>query len=226
MKTAYVKECPDWSFPCEYESEHRFDLGDFVKPDTRFGRFFRRNAVLLVGLAVLVLWTWTIGTICYHNGKVDATERLTEQYEAEIESAVQAVRDEYAAKRFLSGEASREAAMQSDAAWVAKMLYGIKDNSEKDLRTAVWCVLNRVDSKWYPNSVEEVCCQASQWMGFSADNPVLTDLKNLAYEEIAQWYEGERPVGVEYVYLYWTPTKVTLRDAFQDGSTTNYWRHD
>lgn len=225
MKAEFVNEVPSWAFPAEFESEHRFNISDYVAPNTRFGRFMRKNAILLVGLAILILWTWAIATISYHNGKVDAREELTAEYEAKMEAAVNAVHEEYAAKRFTADDASRQAAMNAEAGWIAKVLYGMKDNNEKDLRTAVWCVLNRVDSKWYPNSVEGVCMQSSQWMGFSADNPVLTDLKNLALEELEEWYEGERPVGTEFVYLFWSPTKVTLRDNFQDGSNTNYWRY-
>ncbi len=224
----YIDEVPSWAFPMinddEYAEEHKPCLNDIVK-NAKNRSFIRRNGILLCGLALLVLWTWTIATIAYHNGKVDATEQLTADYEQQIEEAVQAVREEYAAQRFTADEASRQAAMQMEATWISKVLYGIKDNNEKDLRTAVWCILNRVDSKWYPNSVQEVCEQNAQWMGFSADNPVLTDLKNIALDELEEWYSGERPVGIEYVYLFWSPTKVTLRDQFQDGSQTNYWRY-
>lgn len=220
-----MTEVPSWAWPAEYEAEHRPCLNDYVKND-RSRRFIKRNGILLMALAGLVIWTWAIATIAYHNGKADATEKLTADYEQQIESAVQAVKDEYAAKRFLSGEASRQAAMSAEAGWIAKVLYGMKDNSVRDLRTATWCILNRVDSAWYPDSVQGVCEQKQQWMGYSADNPVLTDLKDLAMGELEQWYEGERPVGAEFVYLYWTPQKVTLRDQWQDGSNTSYWRAD
>lgn len=215
---------PSWAFPEQVEVENKPRLSDYINTSTRSGQFVKRNGILIAVLLGMTIWTWTVTTIARHNAVAETTERLTIEYEAKIEAAEQAVRDEYAAKRFVSGEASRQAAMAADAGWIAKMLYGIKDNSEADLRTAVWCVLNRVDNTWYPNSVQGVVEQKDQWMGYSGDNPVLTDLKDLALEEVEKWYEGERPVGIEFVYLYWTPTKVTLRDSWQDGSTTNYWR--
>ena len=220
---SYIDECPSWSFPEVYEAEHKPCLRDYIK-DERAQNFIRKNGFLLIALLALVIWTWTTTTIAYHNGVVDTREELTAQYEAEKAAAVQAVHDEYAAKRFLTGEASRQAAMAEDATWIAKVLYGMKDNSAQDLRTAVWCILARVDNPWYPDSVEEVCRQKDQWMGFSDTNPVLTDLKDLAMGELDEWYDGERPVGPEFVYLYWTPQKITLRDSWTDGSTTNYWR--
>ena len=225
MKPSFVNECPDWSFPAEYETEHRFSISDHIRPDTKFGRFVRRNAILLVALVGLILWTWAVHAISYHNAVVDTTEKLTAEYDAKIEEAVNAVHEQYAAQRFTADEASRQVAMNAEAGWIAKVLYGIRDNNEKDLRTAVWCILARVDNPWYPNSVQEVCEQKQQWMGYSGDNPILTNLKNIALEELEVWYTGERPVGDEFVYLYWTPTKVTLRDSFTDGSTTNYWRY-
>ena len=121
MKASFVNERPVWSFPEEYESEHRFSLSDHVKPDTRFGRFVRRNAILLVGLAALIIWTWATTAIAYHNGKADATEELTAQYEQEKSEAVQAVHDYYAAKSFTSGEASRNAAISAEAKHLARI---------------------------------------------------------------------------------------------------------
>ncbi len=228
MKRLYASDSEnfDWAWPQEFRAEEaRPRLTSGLKGDGFGARFLRRNGLLLVALAALVLWTWTVRTIAWHNAVEETTEELTAAFELEKEAAVQAVRDEYAAARFLSGEASRQAAMAAEAGWIAKVLYGMKDNTQNDLKTAVWCILNRADNAWYPDSVQGVCEQKQQWMGYSADNPVLTDLKDLALEELSVWHAGERPVSQEYVYLYWTPQKVTLRDSFTDGSTTNYWRY-
>lgn len=219
-----IVEISEWAYPQEIESEHRPSLSDYIKTDTKTGQFLKRNGILLIALIGLCIWTWTVTAIAAHNARIDTTNELNAIHQQELEEAVQAVRDEYAAQRFMADEASRQAQMQLEATWISKVLYGIKDNSERDLRTAVWCVLNRVDNKWYPNSVEEVCTQSSQWMGFNSDNPVLTDLKNIAFAELQTWYSGERPVGTEFVYLWWSPTKITLRDQWQDSSSTNYWR--
>lgn len=226
MKSAYVKECPDWSFPCEYESEHRFSVSDYVKPNTRFGRFFRRNAVLLVGLAVLVLWTWTIGTICYHNGVVDATEQLTEQYEAEIAKAVQATKDEIAAATFLSGDASKQAQMEREARLIAQAMDGIKTITERedDLRTYAWNILFRVSDPGYPSSVAEVVAQPNQYMGFAENNPVVTEKYRVAMETVEDFYAGNWPTTGKFLYAEWdSKGKVILRDTYLAGRDTEYW---
>jgi hypothetical protein len=69
-----------------------------------------------------------------------------------------------------------EALLDSEAQAVAKVLYGVKDNSEEDLKTYVWCVLNRVDSADYPDTLADVIGQPKQWMRYSEDNPVLENL--------------------------------------------------
>ena len=52
-----------------------------------------------------------------------------------------------------------------------------------------------------PDSVKAVCQQVSQWIGYSDDNPVLTNLYNLAIEELTIWHNNYRPVSKDYVYM-------------------------
>lgn len=119
-----------------------------------------------------------------------------------------------------------EMLLESESEALARVLYGIKGNSTDDLKTACWCVLNRVDNALYPNSVEEVVAQKNQWVGYSDDNPVLDSLYKIAREQLEVWHDGtRRPVSSEFVYLNWTPFKVTLRDRWEEKSGTEYWRY-
>ncbi len=120
----------------------------------------------------------------------------------------------------------RELLRTQQAQALARMLYGIRDNSEQDLRTACWCVFNRVDSEGYPNTIEEVVSQPQQWVGYSADSPVLAELYRIAVQELDAWQNGTtRPVGTEYVYMAWSPSRVVLRDTWAESSWTNKWRY-
>lgn len=216
---AALSESLRWWFGAEGGKE-RIRMPD--RPEVK--RFFKRYGIALAGILLLMLYTLAVRAVTAHTVRKEVTEQLTAEYETRIEETLQAYKDEQQAAYFLSGEASRKAAMAEDAAWIAKVLYGVRDNSTEDLRTAVWCILARVDNPYYPDSVREVCEQKGQWMGFGSDNPVLTNLKQIALEELETYYAGERIVGQEYVYLYWTPTEITLRDAWKDGSGTHYWR--
>ena len=130
---------------------------------------------------------------------------------------IQALRAEYE-------NLTPEELLKQEGEFLARMLYAYRNNSERDLRTAIWCALNRTDSSGYPNSVKEVCQQPSQWMGYSDDNPILNDLYEIAIKELETWHSGYRPVGMEYVYMNWSAKQIILRDTWEKGSDTNYWQ--
>lgn len=158
----------------------------------------------------------------YTSGIRSSCEKKAEaQYEEKLR--------EYIAESTRTAEATEEdpidAWIQRDAELVARVLYGVKDNRESDLRTYCWCIFNRVDNQTFPNTLEEVIDQPNQWMRYSANNPVLESLYQIAYVEVQTWRLGQhRPVSNEYVFMNWTPTDICLRDNFRESSGTHYWR--
>lgn len=108
---------------------------------------------------------------------------------------------------------------------IARMLYGIKDNDSADLKTACWCVFNRVDNAAYPDSIEDVINQSGQWMQYSPNNPVIEELYEIARGELDAWLDGtRRPCDSSFVFLDWTPDEVSLRDEYRTTRATKYWR--
>lgn len=119
----------------------------------------------------------------------------------------------------------KAAQLEADTQMLAKVLYGIKDNSSDDMRTLCWCVFNRVDSPDYPGTIAEVVEQPQQWMRYSPDNPVLENIYRIASEELDAWQNGTtRPCGIDLVYMNWSPSEVTLRNTWTNTSKTYYWR--
>lgn len=118
-----------------------------------------------------------------------------------------------------------EAALDADAQTLAKVLYGVKDNSTDDLRTYCWCTFNRVDSAEYPDTLAEVIAQPSQWMRYSDDNPVLDSLYQIARAELEAWRNGTtRPCSADFIYMTWSPEEIVLRNTWVNNSRTRYWR--
>ena len=147
-----------------------------------------------------------------------AHDAVIERMEEERVAAIAAVRAEYE-------EPSPEEVIDQEAKYLAKMLYGTaRNNSERDQRTVVWCALNRVDSVGYPNTVQGVCEQTSQWMGYDDDNPVLNNLLEVARKELIKWHDGDRPVLPDYVYMSWSSKEIVLRDTYEKGADTRYWQ--
>lgn len=186
-------------------------------------RFMKRYAFAIVFIAVLAIYSVLI---CLVTGMVVRRNTLTEmeaQYRAQMQAYLDQQEQERMAAGLVTGEESRQAGMDLEAREIAKVLYGVRTNNQTDLRTLVWCVLNRVDNKSYPNTVAEVVAQDRQWMGYSVDNPVLDDLFNIAYGELEIWYGGIRPCSPDFVFMNWTPSEITLRDTFEFSSKTHSW---
>lgn len=116
--------------------------------------------------------------------------------------------------------------IEREAEYIAKVLYGMaRNHADSDKRAVVWCILNRVEHHSHPNTVAEVCEQNKQWVGYSSENPVLTDLYDLALAELKTWYSGgHRPMSNDYIYLTWSSKEILLRDTFEENKSTNYWR--
>jgi hypothetical protein len=118
-----------------------------------------------------------------------------------------------------------EAQLDAEAQALARVLYGVKDNSTDDLRTYCWCVFNRVDSPDYADTLEEVIEQPKQWMRYDPENPVIENLYQLAREELEAWHNGAtRPCSADFIYMTWSPLEIVLRNTWTNSSSTRYWR--
>ena len=116
---------------------------------------------------------------------------------------------------------------KSEAEAVARVLYGIRDNKEQDLRTYAWCIFNRVDnpSSEFDGTLEDVIAKPEQWMFYDPSSPVTDTLYRIALEEVTRWHEEERPVSYEFLYAEWTRDDVVLRDRWEYTDSTNTWRY-
>lgn len=107
---------------------------------------------------------------------------------------------------------------EADVIALAQMLYGeargcTVDNQMK----CVWCVLNRVDDARFPDTIQGVLSQPSQFHGYSPNFPVWDELKEVARDVLTRWSLEKQGVAVERelpnTYLWFTG----------DG-TTNWFR--
>ena len=62
---------------------------------------------------------------------------------------------------------------EAEAELLARTVWGEARGCGTEQQAAVvWCVLNRVDSERFPDSIAAVVTQPSQFFGYSASNPV------------------------------------------------------
>ena len=87
---------------------------------------------------------------------------------------------------------------EDDVVAMAKMLWGeargcALDNQQK----VAWCVLNRVDDPRFPDTIQGVLSQPSQFHGYSPDFPVWDELKEIALDVLTRWSLEKQGVTVE-----------------------------
>ena len=98
---------------------------------------------------------------------------------------------------------------EDDVIAVAKMLWGEARGCTRDNQAmAVWCVLNRVDDPRFPDTIQGVLSQPSQFHGYSPDFPVWDELKEVALDVLTRWSLEKQGVTVERelpnTYLWFT----------------------
>lgn len=202
----------------------------FKRKFKRFIRTARKNKWDRIGSFIfLCIIIFSIGRGCQSSADKTIMEtqqiELINEYEAKIAEINKLHAEELNGLRNEYETVPPEELIKVEAEYIAKVLYGAaKDNNERDQRTVVWCILNRVDNPAYPNTVKGVCEQASQWMGYSNNNPVLTSFYNIAMKELEVWHSGYRPVSTDYVYMYWSSKEIVLRNTYEKEPNTKYWQ--
>ena len=77
---------------------------------------------------------------------------------------------------------------EDDVVAMAKMLWGEARGCTRDNQAmAVWCVLNRVDDPRFPDTIQGVLSQPSQFHGYSPDFPVWDELYAVALDVLTRW---------------------------------------
>lgn len=94
---------------------------------------------------------------------------------------------------------------------LAKLVWGEAGGipSTTEQAAVVWCVLNRVDSPKYPDTVAEVVTQRYQFVGYKESNPATEEFMEIARDVLVRWHSeksGTSDVGrvLPKDYLYFT----------------------
>ena len=98
---------------------------------------------------------------------------------------------------------------EDDVAEVAKMLWGEARGCTRDNQIkCAWIVCNRVDDARFPNTIQGVLSQTSQFHGYDPTYPVTDELYSVAFDVLTRWsYEKQGiPVRRELAnsYLWFT----------------------
>ena len=82
---------------------------------------------------------------------------------------------------------------EDDVAEVAKMLWGEARGCTRDNQIkCAWIVCNRVDDERFPDTIQGVLGQPSQFHGYDPTYPVTDELYNVAFDVLTRWsYEKQ-----------------------------------
>lgn len=202
-----------------------FAIGKYQKKSTP------ANVFILVGFyALIIAMPLMVVTCCQrnrHKAQIEEIRAIHEQEIATLRAEMNEEREKQIAELKQFYEYGGDVAqIEKEAEYIAKVIYGMdRNHADSDRKAIVWCILNRVENHSHPDTVIDVCEQAKQWMGYSPDNPVLTEHYELALAELKIWYSGgHRPISNKYIYLTWSSNEILLRDTFEENKKTNYWR--
>lgn len=113
---------------------------------------------------------------------------------------------------------------------LAKLVYrearGVKSKAQQ--AAVIWCVLNRVDTKGFPNTISKVITQKSQF-AWNSNTPVKKEFEKLAEDVVKRWLlekKGQKNVGrtlpKSYLYFYGDGKKNYFRKTYKGKATWNW----
>jgi hypothetical protein len=196
-----------------------------MKKKNRFG-CIAKTAIYILIIALAVMTTYISQRAKYEKQIVELNDKHQEEIatlRADLRECYESQMDELERYYEYGGDITQ---IEQEAEYIAKVIYGTaKNHADSDKRAVIWCILNRVEHYAHPNTVAEVCEQPKQWMGYSSENPVLSDIYDLALTELKIWHnDGHRPISNDYIYLSWSSKEIVLRDTFEENDSTHYWR--
>lgn len=188
------------------------------------------------GLTVAAIFFWGItmilgccitGVIVRH--RTDKAVRAEEKahYEAQLQAYKEELEYQKSAEYFLSGDASREAAINLEIEAVAPVIAKLSTDAQK--ATEASCMLARVMSPSYPNTFKEVAEQPQQWMFYDGSDKTYSNHDREIAENIVRPYmeSGQIPDGLtaDMVYGAWSQNDFVLRDSYQNTGNMTTWRY-
>lgn len=188
--------------------------------------FERRYGLLLILAAAFTIYSVLLSAWVSGITEKRVKAEMAEHYAAELQAYKDQQAYDRSAEYFLSGEASREAAINQAVDAVAGVISKLNTDAQKLTEAA--CMLARVMNSAYPNSFEEVANQPQQWMFYDGSDKTFSQHDRDLADQIVRPYmeSGIIPNGLtaEMVYGAWSQNDFVLRDSYQNKTTMHTWR--
>ena len=190
-------------------------------------RFARRYGITIALACAFTLYSIFLSAYVNHR----AEKRLTAQYDAEyaqkMDDWIEEQRTEQSRQYFLSGDASREAAINQATDAVAGAISKLTTDPQK--LTEACCMLARVMNPAFPNSFEAVVAEPQQWMFYDGTDKTFSQHDRELADSIVRPYmeSGIIPNGLtsDMVYGAWSTNDFVLRDSYYNTAHMRTYRY-
>lgn len=180
----------------------------------------KKKLIQIVSLITIVMLLDTVVLLRnYHNTKAEESQTMsTEEVRISIHKNSNNVKPNH-----IKNEDNQNAYILAKLVWGEAR--GVKSTTEKS--AVIWCVLNRVDSKDFPDTIEEVAKQYNQFDGYKDENPVEEGLMHLANDVLSRWNKEKdgytnvgRTLPQTYVFFEGDGERNWF---FEDFNSYTYW---
>lgn len=188
-------------------------------------------AIVCALLVYTLLLSWWITARTEKRVREEVTAEVTSQMRQGFQSYLDQMEREQKSASFMTGEASRDAAIDDLTDALAPFIAGYRMDgkvSSKGAHGIGWCALARLLSGNYGANITEVLAQPRQWEFYSPDHAVRNEDLEIAKEIAADFIAGRYPDGFTADLIYAERTNdgdVALRNEFKTGSNTTFWRY-
>ena len=189
-------------------------------------RFIKRYGITLIVACAFTIYSVVMSAWVNHMAEKRLTAQYEEHYQQMMDAWIDEQKMEQSRQYFLSGDASREAAINKATGAVAAVISKLETDQQK--LTEACCMLARVMNPAYPNSFEEVAAQAKHWMFYDgSDNTYTQHDWDLAESIVRPYMEsGIIPNGLtaDMVYGAWSTNDFVLRDSYENTAHMHTYR--
>lgn len=187
-------------------------------------RFKKRYGILLVGAFLFVVYSILLISITHWRDTIVYREYIDQEIASGIEAYKTTQAQEIQASYWVSGDASREAFLNQQIELGAHFI--AEETGDTYKCTKLGCAMARVLNAAYPNSLEEVVNQPSQWVRYSADNTITQHDLDLAEKLLRPFYEQNIvPNGLSEKFVYFNDQAGVARDTWDYGTSTHTWTY-
>lgn len=190
-------------------------------------RFFKRYGLLLVGACLFTLYTLILSWSVHALTVRDVRKEMAIEYSAQLEAYKKQEAERIQAEYFMSGDASREAAINQDAMELAKDS-GVWKN-ENAFKCYCWNVVVRKMSPLYPSSIQSCLSQDGQYDFYDTKGVYTEEKFEWAKSVLEQAESGKLPsfltVGHLYLEMKDGGADCVLHTSFEKNGADDPWRY-